>query len=304
MCIRDRFQERIRALEQKEIEQERLQRQESRRTARKNRDAFRKALRDMCEKGVINRKSHWKRIRELDELLPICRAMFGQEGSTAGELFGDLLEDLNEKYDKDKKRVREALDQARFTVSLETTKQEFVELVRSKALFVKEESLADIFTELKEKAERKERRRQKKLRKNFTLLLRSIAKKSADGTLPPWETLKTTITEEPSYQAFAGSADDVCPSIYEEYAQDLARKRASKEKHESSEEEGRIRSESDSGSGRDHPKSAKKRKHRHGSRDRSAKRKRSGHHDNVDVLPDKKKPKIAEERELGEIPEL
>jgi len=55
----------------------------------------------------------------------------GQTGSLASELFGDFIEDLFDKYQQEKKTIKEIFKENKFLLTPEITKEQFMEALNS-----------------------------------------------------------------------------------------------------------------------------------------------------------------------------
>jgi pre-mRNA-processing factor 40 len=107
------FEEHQRSLERREADERRQERERQRRTSRRARDAFRQLLRERAQAGEITLQSRWKDVRASLEATDAYRALLADDyvGSTPRQLFQDLLDDLEEAYRRDKKRLKRLLEE-------------------------------------------------------------------------------------------------------------------------------------------------------------------------------------------------
>ncbi|GFP99413.1 pre-mRNA-processing protein 40a [Phtheirospermum japonicum] len=89
------FQEYTRDLELEEEEKRKLRMEEMRKTERKNRDEFRKLMEEHVASGILTANSHWRDYCNKIKDAPAYMAVSSNTtGSSAKDLFDDVLEDL------------------------------------------------------------------------------------------------------------------------------------------------------------------------------------------------------------------
>ncbi|GER31113.1 pre-mRNA-processing protein 40A [Striga asiatica] len=114
----DIFQDYIRDLEKEEDELKKRQKEQLRRTERKNRDAFRKMMEEHIADGTLTAKTHWRdycqKVKDNDAYEAVASNI---SGSTPKDLFEDVAEELEKKYDEDKAHIKDALKQEKITVA-------------------------------------------------------------------------------------------------------------------------------------------------------------------------------------------
>ncbi|KAK6130757.1 hypothetical protein DH2020_035497 [Rehmannia glutinosa] len=120
----DIFQDYIRDLEKEEDEQKKRQKEQLRRAERKNRDAFRKMMEEHIAAGTFTAKTHWRDYCQKDSEAYEAVAS-NTSGSTPKDLFEDVAEELEKKYDEDKARIKDALKQERITIASTWTFEDF-----------------------------------------------------------------------------------------------------------------------------------------------------------------------------------
>ncbi|KAL0412637.1 UNVERIFIED_CONTAM: Pre-processing protein 40A [Sesamum radiatum] len=120
------FQEYIRDLEMEEEEQRKLRLEEQRKAERKNRDEFRKLMEEHVASGILTANSHWRdycmKVKDAPAYLAVSS---NTSGSTAKDLFDDVIEDLEKQYMEDKERIEEAIKTEKISLSMNWTFEDF-----------------------------------------------------------------------------------------------------------------------------------------------------------------------------------
>ena len=150
--------------------------------------------------------------------------MLGQPGSTPLDLFKFYVEDLKSRYTMEKKVIKEILREKNYDLKATTTFEEFATMIcednRSATLDAGNVKLT--FNSLLEKAEAKEKERQKeesrKLRKLETNFRTLLAKMPIESTTP-WETARPELEKEPEFEAIPHEYERA--RIYKEFMKDL-----------------------------------------------------------------------------------
>jgi len=114
------------------------------------------------------------------------------EGSTPAELFYDLIEDLEERYHKEKKRVKEILKEAQIVIHAQFTYENFFEVVNKHEYFklLDEANLIFLYSDLQEKAVKVEEKSKKKIKKKFIGLLKNIRISKSTS----WDEIKVSLS--------------------------------------------------------------------------------------------------------------
>lgn len=115
------------------------------RRARKARDGFRALLSEMEAKGHLKSKTKWKDFLKLIQDRPEYEELLGMPGSSPLELWEDAVDDIGEAVDSAVKKINGALDKAEKEVTVETTSEEFKELVKSIGVVVDDKYLDEAF---------------------------------------------------------------------------------------------------------------------------------------------------------------
>jgi pre-mRNA-processing factor 40 len=119
-----------RQLEKEHDDESRRYRTETARKARKAREGFNTLLSDMVEKGELTRLSKWKdtvkKIREEERY----QALLGMPGSSPLDLWMDAVDDLGEETERAAEKIEKAIEGIGKQVRLETSKDDFEELVK------------------------------------------------------------------------------------------------------------------------------------------------------------------------------
>ncbi|KAF7817419.1 pre-mRNA-processing protein 40A [Senna tora] len=206
------FQDYIRELEKEEEEQKRIQKEQLRRTERKNRDAFRKLLEEHVASGILTAKTHWREYCMMVKGLPQYQAVASNtSGSTPRDLFEDATEDLEKKYHEDKARVKDAVKLGKIAVDITTAFEDFkvsvLEDVGSPS--ISDINLKLLYEELLERAKEKEEKEAKKrqrLADEFTKLLYTFKDITASSK---WEDCKPLFEEAQEYSDGTSSLDNL-----------------------------------------------------------------------------------------------
>mmetsp|Transcript_268 Transcript_268/g.363 ORF Transcript_268/g.363 Transcript_268/m.363 type:complete len:615 (-) Transcript_268:7-1851(-) len=258
------FQEYIRDLERDEEEMKRTEAIGKKRQSRKVRDNFRQLLNDKYTKGEITYKSKWKEIQHQIRDDPRYKDMIApdQIGSLPSELFGDFIDDIEERYYKDKKKLKEILKDLNMEPEKNKTMKfdEFIQALEPHSKFVQiaerhhkflYDDFMDKATKEDRKKEKEEEKKRRKIREKFFDLL-------AERHIKPtakWEEVRASLAESSAFQGVPSEEDRI--KLFNDFIH----------KDDSSEEEGRIRSSSPDR--RKHSKKSKKdKKHKHHKRHR------------------------------------
>jgi len=103
------YEEHIKSLEDEYNDMREKVRMARRREERKNRDAFKDLLRELCNSHVINVRSKWKEIYPYIQNDQRYLNMLGQSGSTPLELFWDTVQRIEDSYYQEKKALMEII---------------------------------------------------------------------------------------------------------------------------------------------------------------------------------------------------
>ncbi|KAG5577072.1 hypothetical protein H5410_057206 [Solanum commersonii] len=171
------FQEYIRDLEREEEEQRKLRMEELRKAERKNRDEFRKLMEEHVAVGMLNAKTIWRdyciKIKDIAAYLAVSS---NTSGSSAKDLFADVVDELDKQYLDDKSRIRDAVRMTEIgltsTWTLDDLKDAIAKYISSPP--ISDTNLKLVFEELLERArerEEKEAKKRKRLADEFYELL-------------------------------------------------------------------------------------------------------------------------------------
>merc|ERR1712037_34535 len=157
------FEDHIRELEKEEEIEKDKEKKRTNRLQRKNRDAMNAVLDELHEQGKVTSMSLWMELYPVISQDPRFHALLGQPGSTPLDLFKFHVEELKARFSDEKKIIREILKENNFEVGAETKFEAFAAIVcedkRSSTLDAGNVKLT--FNSLLEKAEFKEKERQK-----------------------------------------------------------------------------------------------------------------------------------------------
>ncbi|PIN03896.1 Spliceosomal protein FBP11/Splicing factor PRP40 [Handroanthus impetiginosus] len=192
------FQEYIRDLEMEEEEQRKLRIEEIRKAERKNRDEFRKLMEEHVATGILTANTHWRdycmKVKDAPAYLAVSS---NTSGSSAKDLFDDVIDDLEKQYLDDKEQIEEAIKNEKISLSTTWTLEDFKSAL-SKEISSKQLSdvnLKLIFDELLGIAKGKEEKEAKKRRRladdiyDFLIMSKEITSSSK------WEDCKPLIEE-------------------------------------------------------------------------------------------------------------
>ncbi|PHT61399.1 hypothetical protein T459_34739 [Capsicum annuum] len=171
------FQEYIRDLESKEEEQRKLWMEELRKAERKNRDEFRKLMEEQVAAGILNAKTNWRDYYiKIKDFAAYPAVSSNTSGSTAKNLFTDVMDELEKQYLDDKSQIKDAVRMAEIGLTLAWKLDDFKVAI---AKYISSPPMSDtnlkfVFEELLERArekEEKEAKKRKRLADEFYELL-------------------------------------------------------------------------------------------------------------------------------------
>ncbi|PKI72468.1 hypothetical protein CRG98_007135 [Punica granatum] len=235
------YQDYIRDMEKEEEEGKKIQKEQTRRAERKNRDEFRKLMEGHASAGILTAKTHWRdyclKVKDSAEYQAVAS---NTSGSTPRELFEDVAEELEVKFYEDKVRVKDAMKSGKVSMVSTWTFEDF----RAGVLdnlghpLISEINLELVYKELLERAKEKEEKEAKKRQRiadDFTRLLHTFKEITLSST---WEECKPLVEE--SYEFKSVGEESSAKEIFEEYIAHLQEK--AKEKERKREEE-KVRKE-------------------------------------------------------------
>jgi pre-mRNA-processing factor 40 len=159
--------------------------------SRKIRFHYRTLLEEELSKGQITKRSTWSAFRPTIQNDNRFKAMLEPdiEGSTPAEMFYDIVVDLEEKYERDMKRVKEILKDINLSLNPSITIDTFISKIDDHEYYeyVDEANVEPIFHELQEKAARHLEKTKATAKKRFSeiLLLCSLTREITWDTLVP-----------------------------------------------------------------------------------------------------------------------
>jgi hypothetical protein len=159
--------------------------------SRKIRLQYKALLVEELGKGEITKKSTWSnfRLRILNDQRYLDMLEPDIDGSTPAEIFYDIVMDLEEKFERDMKRVKEILKDVNFTLTPTITIESFLSKINDHQYYeyVDEANIEPIFLELQEKALRHMEKTKATAKKRFSeiLLLCSLTREITWDTLVP-----------------------------------------------------------------------------------------------------------------------
>ncbi|GMJ03491.1 pre-mRNA-processing protein 40A [Hibiscus trionum] len=216
------FQEFTRDLEKEEEEQRRIQKEELRKSERKNRDEFRKLMEEHVAAATLTAKTHWRDYcMMVKDSPPFLAIASNTSGPTPKDLFEDVAEELQKQYDDDKVRVKDAVKLRKISLAstwtLEDLRAAIFEDISSPP--ISDVNLKLIFEDLLERVkekEEKEAKKRKRLADDFFDLLQSMKEITSSSA---WEECKQLLENS---QEFSSIGDETsCKEIFEEYVKQL-----------------------------------------------------------------------------------
>ncbi|KAK7280237.1 hypothetical protein RJT34_25299 [Clitoria ternatea] len=218
----DIFQDYLRDLEKEEEEQKKIQKEELRKTERKNRDDFRKLMEEHITSGILTAKTHWRDYFSKVKDLPAYVAVASNtSGSTPKDLFEDVAEELEKQYHEEKSRIKDAVKLAKITLLSTWTFDDFKSAL-SKDIGsppVSDFNLRLVFDELLERAkekEEKEAKKRKRLADDFFHLLYSTKDIIMSSK---WEDCRSLVEDSQEFRSIGDESQ--CKEIFEEYIAQL-----------------------------------------------------------------------------------
>mmetsp|Transcript_38904 Transcript_38904/g.70159 ORF Transcript_38904/g.70159 Transcript_38904/m.70159 type:complete len:572 (+) Transcript_38904:70-1785(+) len=157
------------------------------RAERKNRDAFREILRKDGDAGKIKANTHWGDYAETVVKDDRYLNLIAQPGSTPHDLFDDYVEELNDKYNQDRNKIKKLAKSKGMVFTPSSTYEWFKEQLKDEAAFKEfseefRKSTFDSFVAKAKEAEEDAEKMQKKNRKKFVELLQKSREITAKTT--------------------------------------------------------------------------------------------------------------------------
>ncbi|XP_077253317.1 pre-mRNA-processing protein 40A isoform X2 [Tasmannia lanceolata] len=277
------FQEYIRDLEKEEEEQRKIQKEQLRRSERKNRDEFRKLMEGHVADGILTAKTHWRDYcMKVKDLPPYLAVSSNTSGSTPKDLFEDVAEELEKQYHEDKTRIKDAMKIGKITMTSTWTFDSFKTGISEDDNLqpISEINLKLVFDELLERLKEKEEKEAKKrqrLADDFSDLLYSIKEITASSR---WEDCKQLFEDSQEYRSI--NEESFKREIFEEYIALLQEKVKEKERKRE-EEKAKKEKEREEKEKRKEKERKEKEREREREKGRERSRKEETESENVDV---------------------
>ncbi|EQK98826.1 pre-mRNA-processing protein prp40 [Ophiocordyceps sinensis CO18] len=205
--ILTKFQDHIKSLERELNEKRQYDKKMQFRHERQNRDAFKSFLADLRRDGHIKAGSKWKQVCHLLEKDDRYLKMLGQDGPTPPLMFWDVVEEEERALRGPRNEVLDALEDKRFDLTLSTTLEEFMSVVREdrRTATIDQSMLQLIFERLREKraAKREDDRHLDRHQRHALDNLRSHMKRLDPPIMSsdPWEAVRARLAKSAEYQA-------------------------------------------------------------------------------------------------------
>ncbi|CAL0316327.1 unnamed protein product [Lupinus luteus] len=212
------FQDYLLDLAKEEEEQKKIQKEELRKTERKNRDEFRKLMEEHIAAGVLTAKTNWRDYHSKVKDLPAyVAAASNTSGSIPKDLFEDVAEELEKQYNEEKSRVKDAVKLAKITLSstwnLEAFKSALSKDISSPP--ISEINLKLVFDELLERAREKEEKEAKKRKRHADDYFHLLCSTKDISASSKWEDYKPLIEDSQEFRSIGD--ESLCKGLFEEY---------------------------------------------------------------------------------------
>ncbi|XP_031281383.1 pre-mRNA-processing protein 40A [Pistacia vera] len=225
------FQDYIRDLEKEEEEQKKIQKEQLRRTERKNRDAYRNMMEEHVAEGILTAKTHWRdyclKVKDFPQYHAVAS---NTSGSTPKDLFEDVVEELEKQYHEDKAHIKDAMKSGKVTIATTWTFEDFEAAVSEGlgASQISDINFKLVYEELLDRAKEKEEKEAKKrqrLADDFTKLLYTYKEITSSSN---WEEFKQLFEDSEEYKSIG--EESFRRQIFEEYISHLLEKAKEKER--------------------------------------------------------------------------
>eukprot|EP01125_Pyxidicula_operculata_P016758 TRINITY_DN5794_c1_g1_i1.p1 TRINITY_DN5794_c1_g1~~TRINITY_DN5794_c1_g1_i1.p1 ORF type:complete len:643 (-),score=165.61 TRINITY_DN5794_c1_g1_i1:209-2137(-) len=186
------FIDHLKDLEDVDFEKLKKERMERKFRSRKARVAYRKLLLEYYNASHISVKTRWHHFKPLiKDDVRYTSMLEDIDGSTPAELFYDLIDDLEDRFYKDRKVVKDIVKEANVNLDMGIRYDQFVELVKAHPSYgqIHETNLNLIFNDLLDKATKSEEKMKKKLLKKLS----SELKQMTITKTTTWEDVKTKL---------------------------------------------------------------------------------------------------------------
>eukprot|EP01132_Coremiostelium_polycephalum_P004852 gene4852-6048_t len=194
----------IRDLEKKSEDSKRLEKEKLKREARRDRDAFRELLNDKFNKGELHALTRWKVFKTSIENEPSFQNLASRTiGSTPLELFSDYKEELEIKYEKDYRRLKEIVKSVGFNyIPNQTTFESFQEAIskHEKTQTISPTNFLPFLEHLKYKEESKERNEAKKKKKKISHYKQMLVDSKQITKSSNWIEIRPTIMNQKEFE--------------------------------------------------------------------------------------------------------
>ncbi|KAF2076044.1 hypothetical protein CYY_002658 [Polysphondylium violaceum] len=236
------FENYIRDLEKKQDDQRRQQRDKLKKEARKDRDQFRAFLAEKFNSGELHALTRWKEFKNKFQTTPIFNSLSNRTiGSTPLELFCDFKEDLEVKYEKDYRKLKDLVKDLDFTyVPNETTLESFKQSMEKseKSNSISPFNYLPFLEYLRYKEESKEKTAAKRKKKRIGYFKRLLCDTKSITKQSTWEEVKATLADKKEYQDLDDAQER--EKIFASYIEYLAQQSVEEE----GDEEGELPSSS------------------------------------------------------------
>jgi len=199
------FENYIRDLEKKQDDQRRQQRDKLKKEARKDREQFRAFLNEKFNNGELHALTRWKEFKsKFQQQIPVFISLSNRTiGSTPLELFCDFKEDLEVKYEKDYRKLKDIVKDINFVyIPNETTLESFKQEIEKhdKSNSISSFNYLPFLEYLRYKEESKEKTAAKRKKKKIGYFKRLLCDTKSITKQSKWDEVKITLAEKKEYQ--------------------------------------------------------------------------------------------------------
>lgn len=216
------FEDHIRMLEQENDDEKERERRRLKRQQRKNREGFLVLLDELHEQGRLNSMSLWMDLFHIISGDKRFQLMLGQPGSTPLDLFKFYVEDLKARFHDEKKIVKEILRDKGHMVEVNTTFEEFSNMISDdkRANSLDTGNIKLTYNSLIEKAEAREKERLKEEARKLRKLETSFKNMLQDASPAieqdnKWEEIRSRFENEAAFEAITLESERM--RLYKEF---------------------------------------------------------------------------------------
>lgn len=223
------FESHMKALERVTNDATQKEKHLKKRKQRQARDAYKQLLNEQLHEGNIKAGSKWSDFfpliendqRFLDYLAVPARPYPGATASSAKDLFWDIVEDEERKLRSKRNDALDVLEEQRFEVTLETSRNEFAEIMHShpKTASLTEDEVSMIFDRILQKVQRREEEKQIGVERQQKAIIDSLrsAMKKVHPPIRAEESYDDVVARLSGIRDWDTAGEEVRKRAYEKY---------------------------------------------------------------------------------------